>query len=145
MTEPAWPAFAADLAATLPQLVDGDAVILEHDGRPAVQFMMSAGPAPHRFEVRAEVFAGGTTPERLAALGWRQPPPPYQRDNWATTLAWPFSGRAALALARQIVDTLRQAHAVPAPDALDYRAFNVLSHADLDLAVLVPLRRLPRH
>jgi hypothetical protein len=153
VTDNGWRAFAVELAATFPRLADDDAVILEHEGCPTVQFVLNLGPAGGQPALHLEAFTDDVLPAerkygpqgaaRLAALGWRTPNPPVD-DNWRVQMAWPFSGRAAWSLALLIVDTLRDVFAVTAPGSLSYQAFNVASHADLDFPVLAPLRRLPR-
>lgn len=153
MTDNGWRAFAVELAATFPRLADDDAVILESEGCPTVQFILGLGPTAGQSALYLEAFTDEVLPAerrygqpgaaKLAALGWLAPNPPID-DNWRVKVAWPFSGRTAWSLALLVVDTLREVFAVADPDGLSYQAFNVASHADLNFPVLAPLRRLPR-
>jgi hypothetical protein len=147
-TAPGWEAFERDLAAALPLLGDECLVLAAREGNRYVQFR----GAPDRgllAETVSDAYLGpddglGEGQEAaLLALGWSPPThppgtpsrdPPPGSPNFFREFAAPFPAGAA---ARLAVRTLVEIHGVPAPEALEYSAFDPAGHP-----VLLPGLRL---
>jgi hypothetical protein len=147
---PGWDDFERDLAATLPLLDDECLILSARKGNRFVQF--SADP---RRGVRAETVSNAylETGDRLddgqvaalVALGWAEPthapgsrsPVPHGSPNFFREFAAPCPVEEA---ARLAVRTLSEIHRIPAPEALEYQAFDEAGNP----VVLPGLRIEPR-
>ena len=76
----------------------------------------------------------------LLSLGWNAPDSVWR--DWWIEVNWPCSGRDCLSLARLSVKTFRQFHGATNLDHLTYKAFNPVSHTDLNIPFLSSFPRV---
>jgi hypothetical protein len=140
-----WAVFEEALTSTLSVLKDEILVLSARTGGCYVQLHVSAASGVH-----AEAVSNAYLSEReklsaeqvaaLLSLGWTAPrpgtPAPASPSNFVREFARPFS---CAEVAHLLVRTLADVHRVPAPDGLEYRAFD-----EPGKAVYLPALRLPR-
>lgn len=146
-----WGAFTMGLAATLATLEHEHTIILNYRGVYFLQLFLSVSEVSDYAILHGEVLSESdefTDAEVacLAGLGWNAPESPQSRGwgRWWIDYKWPCAGRDCRQLARLCADTLRQYCGAINLDGLAYKAFNPVTHEDLDVPVFAPFPRLPR-
>jgi hypothetical protein len=143
MTTDPWAELAAELAALIPRLRDGDVLILTGDKR-FVQIqqtprVLAAEAVANRY-LPVERRLSPEAESELTRLGWRPPDPPFLH-NWSRYTNWPLRTRDADELAGFLVSTLRDVFEVRHPSQLEERAFNSIDDSETGPGGLASLRQ----
>lgn len=115
------------LAARLPQLTEGDVIILG-SGRLYTQLMQ------RRDGLTLEAVSNSGLPgdqqldadqeNRLREKGWQPPDEPLRLNWWQDVNQWPLHSRDAARIADLMVSTLRDVYGVGEPGDIEESSFN---------------------
>jgi hypothetical protein len=139
-----WSGLAEDVATELRNREEADIVVLWHGDR-FVKFVqlqdgIYADTISNEF-LPADNRLSPVEERRLSDLGWHSPDPRSARFNWWCMVAWPIRSVQGRGLARLLLRTLHDVHAVREPDRLTYSAFNALTKDTITVRALAGLRR----
>ncbi|MBA8793649.1 hypothetical protein FHX74_001254 [Friedmanniella endophytica] len=118
-----WSDFAGRLARTLGELAERSVLTIAWASVPTIYLQFAQDEEGLTVRTGAEDVAGSAQLGELSALGWESPETdPLGRRTWHTALGWPARSGDYDRLAQLCVRTLTDAHGVPSPDELEYRA-----------------------
>ncbi len=127
MSVSSWQELNDRLAARLPQLTEGDVIILG-SGRRYTQLMQRrAGltlEAVSNSGLPPEQQLGAEQESRLREKGWQPPDKPLRLNWWHDVHQWPLHSRDATRIAELMVSTLRDVYDVTEPGDVEESAFN---------------------
>ena len=127
MSASSWQELHDRLAARLPQLTDGDVVILG-SGRRYTQLMQRPTgltlEAVSNSGLPPEQQLGADQENRLREKGWQPPAKPRRLNWWQDVDRWPLHSRDAVRIAELMVSTLRDVYDVTEPAEVEESSFN---------------------
>ncbi|WP_436522296.1 TY-Chap domain-containing protein [Actinoplanes sp. HUAS TT8] len=130
MTAGGWDALAAEIAALVPGLADGDTLNLivepyavSMQQQPSYLSVETADGDDH---LPVDRRLTGADRRHLQELGWRPPPNPDIVNHWERHFPWPLSSADAAAVAELVVRTLREVHGATGPGDVAREQFNAL-------------------
>lgn len=113
-----WEAFGGGLTEALREVSDRVFLVVFSRADPRVFVQFAGG----EHELHAEAGASSADPSRMSAAGW-VPPTGGDAPNWTCSLPLPALTVEYAALVARCVVALREAHGLPGPDGLVYKAW----------------------
>ncbi len=122
-----WEQLNDQLAARLPQLTEGDVIILG-SGRRYTQLMQRRDgltvEAVSNSGLPPDQQLGTAQENRLREKGWQPPNKPWRLNWWHDVTRWPLHSRDAARIAELMVSTLRDVYDVTEPADIRESSFN---------------------
>ncbi len=128
MTTGTWEELAAEIAALVPDMADGDTLNLL-----AEPYAVSMQQQPSYLAIETpdgddylplDRRLTSRDRQHLRELGWRPPPNPDIVNSWERHFPWPLSSADAAEVGELVVRTLREVHGATSPADVVREQFN---------------------